>query len=212
MHGVDTGGLIYADDLASGHVHDRHSAGYYATAPSLFSGSLELWRGTLADSGYSLSDYALVDIGCGKGRVVMLSSDFAFREVAGVELNPQLAGVARKNLRKWMRRRRACANVGIVQGDALTTPLLDGPVVLFFFNSFEQEMTEMWLARLAQVAAARTEPIDLIYVHPEFDDLVRKVPGVRVLADAMVPFSAEDAAADAFGVAVDRCATYRLSG
>src|SRR5215472_6482773 len=53
-HGVDTGGLIYADPAAEGHAGGRHNAGYYATAPSLFHGAMALWRGTLAGTGYTV--------------------------------------------------------------------------------------------------------------------------------------------------------------
>jgi SAM-dependent methyltransferase len=210
-HRVDTGGLIYADRLSTGHEHDRHSAGYYATAPSLFRGSVELWRQTLSGTGYALEDYTLVDIGCGKGRVLMLATEYAFREVVGVELNPGLVKIARRNLRKWMRRKRAKPPVRIIEGDALTVPLPDGPVALFYFNSFEREMTEMWLARFGEIAANRPWPLDLIYVHPEFDALVRQVPRMRALAEADIPFSKEDAESDVFGVTSDRCAIYRLS-
>src|SRR6516225_2482490 len=92
-HGVDTGGLIYADGLSTGHEHDRHSAGYYATAPSLFRGSVELWRETLTRTGCALEDYTLVDIGCGKGRVLMLATEYTFREIVGIELNPGLVKI-----------------------------------------------------------------------------------------------------------------------
>src|SRR3954453_20019425 len=136
-HRVDTSGLLYADRLATGHQHDRHSAGYYATAPSLFRGAMELWRGTLPGTGYTLEDYTLVDIGCGKGRVLMLATEYAFREIAGVELNPALARLARRNVRKWMRRRVPqvprlgpgipARPVRIVEGDALDLSLPDGP-------------------------------------------------------------------------------------
>ncbi len=97
-HRIDTGGLIYADGLSTGHEHDMHSSGYYATAPSLFRGAMEHWSATLEASPFRLTDYAFIDIGCGKGRVVLLASEYAFREVVGVELNPQLASVARRNL------------------------------------------------------------------------------------------------------------------
>jgi SAM-dependent methyltransferase len=210
-HRVDTDGLIYADGLCTGHEHDRHSAGYYATAPSLFRGAIALWSETLAGSGKRLNDYTLVDVGCGKGRVLMLASQHGFREIVGVELNPRLAAVARKNLSKWLRLSRACPKVAVVQQDALTFPIPEGPVVLFFFNSFEREMAEMWLERMGQAASVRNGPIDLIYVHPEFDALVRQVQGMQVVAQADIPFSAEDARADVFGVSLDRCVVYRLS-
>ena len=236
-YGVDTDGLIYADANAEGHAGARHNAGYYATAPSLFRGAMELWRGTLAGTGYSVEDYALVDIGCGKGRVLMMAAEYEFCEIVGVELDPGLARVARKNLsrvgrRRWlgllgpkirtgrvpqvspprrMRPGKSSPRIRIIEGDALTVPLPDGPVALFYFNSFEREMTEMWLQRLGEIAHGRTHPIDLIYIHPEFDALVRQVPGMRVIAEAEIPFSGEDATADVFGVSSDRCTVYRLS-
>jgi hypothetical protein len=98
----------------------------------------------------------------------------------------------------------------IVKGDALSFPLPDGPVVLFFFNSFEREMVRMWLERLVELAATRTAPIDLIYVHPEHRELFLQAPAIEVLADEVMPFSEEDAAADVFGVAMDRYAIYRM--
>lgn len=221
-YGVDTDGLIYADAAAEGHAGARHNAGYYATAPSLFHGALALWRETLAGTGYAVEDYTLVDIGCGKGRVLMMATEYAFREIVGVELDPGLARVARKNLSRLGRRRwlglpgpiirtRGNPSVRIIEGDALTVPLPDGPVALFYFNSFEQEMMEMWLARLGEIARERTHPLDLIYIHPEFDALVRQVPGMRVIAEAEIPFSEEDAGAEVFGVDSDRCAVYRLN-
>jgi len=232
-HGVDTDGLIYADALSTGHEHDHHSAGYYATAPSLFHGAIALWRETLAATSHTLRDYTLFDIGCGKCRVVMLASEHEFREVIGIELNPHLAAVARKNLRKWLHgvpqvrgphrqvfvcgdevpilgSGRQARRVQIIEGDALDVPLPDGPVALFFFNSFEREMMEMWLLRLGEIAAHRPWPIDLIYVHPEFDALMRQVSGMQVLACAEILFSNEDAAADVFRVETDESVVYRL--
>ena len=82
-YGMDTSGLIYADRLPSGHENDRYSEGYYGTAPSLFIGAISLWMSGLAPAaqgtrgqwdegtGELLEDYTFVDLGCGKGRVVM---------------------------------------------------------------------------------------------------------------------------------------------
>jgi len=53
-HGVDTSGLFYPDKLPTGHVHDRYSEGYYATAPSLFHGLMAQWQATLPDAGRAL--------------------------------------------------------------------------------------------------------------------------------------------------------------
>lgn len=210
LHGVDTSGLLYADALATGHPHDFYSEGYYATAPSLFHGALARWQAMLSAS--SLEDYTLVDLGCGKGRVLLMAADYPFRAILGVELNARLARVARSNLTKWMSSPRACRTVNVVEGDVLQLPIADGPVVLFLFNAFEAEIVKRLLDRLVEATQTRTAPIDLIYIHPEHGNLVRQTAGVQLLIDENIEFSAEDAAADAFEVNVDQCCIYRFAG
>ena len=208
LHGVDTSGLLYADALATGHPNDFYSEGYYATAPSLFHGALASWQMTL--SGPSIEDYTFVDLGCGKGRVLMMAAEYPFRAIVGVELSAKLVRIARRTLEKWMRPPRACRVVSVVEGDVLQLPVPEGPVVLFLFNSFEAEMVKRLLDRLAANSQTRAAPIDVIYIHPEHDNLVRQTAGVALLSDENISFSAEDAAADAFEVSVDRCCVYRL--
>ena len=207
-HGVDTEGLLYAHDLCTGHAHDRHNEGYYATAPSLFSGAMDCWRGTLSDC--SVEDYAFVDLGCGKGRMLMLASELPFQFIHGIELNGDLVRDARRNLRRWLRAPRACRRITFECGDVLGLELPTCPVILFLFNSFGAEVLGPLIARLAAAASNRTAPIDLVYVHPDHDALVAKMPGIERLCEAEVPFSEEDAAADAFGVKSDSVAIYRL--
>jgi hypothetical protein len=47
-----------------------------------------------------------------------------------------------------------------------------------------------------EIAAGRAWSVHLIYVHPEFDGLVRRVRGMRVVAEAEIAFSDEDAVAE----------------
>jgi SAM-dependent methyltransferase len=228
-HGVDTSGLYYADKLPTGHAHDRYSEGYYATAPSLFQGLMAEWQATLANGkaglpavGLALGDYSFIDLGCGKGRVVLMASEYRFRTVIGVELNAGLVRVARRNVRRWMRAqsrdgRAACQDVRVERGDVLGLELPDGPVVLFLFNSFGEEMVRALMEKLARAADARAAagiagPIDLLYVHPDHDALVAAMPGVELLRCAEIAFSEEDAGADVFGVSSDVCSIYRMAG
>ena len=228
-HGTDTGGLLYAPDLPTGHSNDAFNEGYYATAPSVFRTLIARWKDTLQPAGLRVSDYSFVDLGCGKGRALLLASEFGFRSITGIELNPGLCAAAEQNVRHWRRRRRACPPISVVCGDVLESPLQapsspDRPLVLFLFNSFSAEVVRGLLARLTGVghdtagqtgkagpsARARSAPIDLLYVHPDQAAIVERTPGVELLADMVIRFSAEDAAADAFGVDVDRCAVYRM--
>ena len=80
-YGVDTGGLIGGGELRSGHRNDAFNTAYYGMAPSRFQWVMEYW---IADQTHAaLENYSFVDLGCGKGRAVMMASEFGFREVVG---------------------------------------------------------------------------------------------------------------------------------
>jgi SAM-dependent methyltransferase len=230
--------LIYADRMPSGHENDRYSEGYYGTAPSLFDGAMSLWMSGLEPAAqgtagpgnqgagerlqdYTLKDYTFVDLGCGKGRVVMMASLYPFLAVRGIDLSEAMIGVARMNLRRWRRAqtrngRAVCGDVGVVQGDVLGPEVdgilgMGGAVILFLFNSFGAEVLAGLMEKLAR-AARGGMTVDLIYVHPDHDATVAATPGAKLLFRREILFSEEDARADFFEAASDVCSIYRIGG
>lgn len=212
LHGVDTSGLMYADSLVTGHAHDCHNEGYYASAPSLFHGAVGCWQQTLSPLGPLPGEYHFIDLGCGKGRALMLATEYRFQSVKGIELNAKLVRIARGNLRRWIRRPQLCNRVSVERGDALTLTLPHGPVLLFVFNSFQAEVVRGLVEWLVVAARTRTAPIDLIYLHPDHDAMIARTPGIELLRYSEIAFSEEDAKADVFGVSSDLCSIYRLAG
>src|SRR5580704_16200100 len=76
-YGVDTSGLIGGGELHSGHKNDVFNTAYYGMAPSRFRRLMEYW---IADESHrAIKDYNFVDLGCGKGRAVMMASQYRFR-------------------------------------------------------------------------------------------------------------------------------------
>src|SRR5579863_10298253 len=96
VNGVRTSGLVAGRHLKSGHHHDRYSTAYYGVAPSVFTALIRRWARTLSHE--TIEEFAFIDLGAGMGRAVLLASEMPFREVIGVELNPTLARIARRNL------------------------------------------------------------------------------------------------------------------
>src|SRR5215469_6007998 len=77
-YGVATSGLIGGGDLRSGHRHDVYNTAYYGMAPSRFQSVMQRWS---ADPSHApIDQYCFVDLGCGKGRAVLMASEFGFRE------------------------------------------------------------------------------------------------------------------------------------
>ena len=92
--GVETSGLIY--ELPSGHQHDLYNNGYFAVAPSVFHA---IMRAMLERLHLDFQRFGFIDMGSGKGRALLLASDYPFREIIGVELSPKLDRVARDQYR-----------------------------------------------------------------------------------------------------------------
>ena len=197
-HEVDTSGLLFAAELASGHAHDDHINAYWGTAPSGFRGILEEWQRALDGTPYGIEDYTFVDIGCGKGRVLMLASDAPFQRILGVELNPALTGIAESNLARWNGAPHLCSDIEILNVDALAAPIPDSPVVLYIYNSFNLYVMLPLLERMQALALARSTPIDLIYATPQQAALVEAVPGIALLRTGSIALNGEDRAACAF--------------
>ena len=170
-HGTDTGGLISGADLASGHPSDRFVEGYAAVPPSRFRNIVARWQASGAPHilapPHALAEYTFVDVGCGKGRAVLLASELGFREIVGVELNPPLAATAKTNADLWTAAGKARSPIRIEQGDAADFVWPSGPCVIFLFNPFGATVMKRVLDRLA--AAFRDHPSDLevLYCKPE---------------------------------------------
>jgi SAM-dependent methyltransferase len=209
-YGVDTGGLIGGGDLRTGHAHDVFNTAYYGMAPSRFRWVLDHW---LADRTHpALEDYSFVDLGCGKGRAVMMASEYGFRQVVGVELNPGLAKIAQDNLLRWQEDGRGRSPVEIVRQDATEFVFPPGPCLLYLFNPFAATVFRRLIERIETSFAARPGLLDVIYFNPESGDLLEAHPGFTLLSSGTIPMSEEDIAADSVASPEDLCSIFRWIG
>jgi predicted RNA methylase len=87
-----------------------------------------------------------MDVGSGKGRVLLAAVELGFRSVIGMEIAPALTAVARRNLSRFARRRRFEAR--IVEADAAWAPSEDAATYVFFFNPFGSEQLGRFLDQL----------------------------------------------------------------
>jgi SAM-dependent methyltransferase len=192
--GVRTSGLIAGRHLAAGHKHDRHNTAYYGVAPSVFKEMVARWRRT--NPAAPIDEFAFVDIGAGMGRAVLLAAEYPFREVVGVELNPMLARIARKNAAIWRAVGRPRAPLRIVCGDAVEFTLPAGPCVAFLFNPFGAPVLKRLLTSLARALAGRSGQLDILYVNNEHEGILEKQAGFKRLFYGQVRRSRADSIAD----------------
>ena len=205
-NGVETSGLLGGGSLAIGHRNDTYIVGYAGVPPSRFTAVLERWKSTL--SGAAVEDFSFLDLGCGKGRALLLASEWGFREVVGVELNPELAATAEKNGRVWKDAGRARCPIRVLRADATEFAWPAGPLLIFIYNSFAAPVTRGVLHRLALHAAAGEHRLHVIYQNEGDDVPLRTDPRLQLLWSDIVPMSEGDAAVDPAASVEDRTSVY----
>jgi len=209
-YGVDTSGLIVGGELRSGHKNDVFNTAYYGIAPSRFRGVIGEW---IADNTHAGADsYSFIDVGCGKGRAVMMASEYPFRQAIGVELHASLAQVAKANLAIWRSTGRPVCPMRIVCQDATEFPFPQGPCLLYLFNPFAAPVMQQLIASIEAAFNHQPGMLDLIYFNPEKEALLQAHTGFKRLRSGTAPISEEDAAVDLVASKEDSCSIYRWVG
>jgi SAM-dependent methyltransferase len=209
-YGVDTGGLIQGPGLQSGLGNDAFNTGYYAMAPSRFQQVMQYW---VADETHpSLENYRFIDLGCGKGRAVLMASLYRFREAVGVELHTALAQIAENNVAAWTKAGRAVCPIRIVCQDATEFAFPGGPCLLYLFNPFAAPVVQQVIQRIEAEFADQPGKLDLIYFNPEAAKLLDAHLGFELLWTGTLAMSQEEQAADPVASPDDICSVYRWIG
>ena len=200
--GVDTSGLIY--QLPSGHQHDVYNNGYFAVAPSVFHAAMHALEERLQ---LDYQRFTFADVGSGKGRALLLASDYPFREIIGIELSPELDRIARANIARY-RGARHHPSVISIQGDASEFPWPPGPLVVYMWNAFTGPVMERVFQNLEASLAQQPRELYLVYMHPELESVLAGLPWLIRLWQDELAMSEEDYAAWAFPNRAEVCAVY----
>jgi hypothetical protein len=224
-HGVDTSGLIPAGRLITGHPNDAHVTAYYGVAPSILRTLIDHWLATPPP--HPIHHYTFLDFGAGKGRAMLVASEFPFRQVIGIELNPSLADIAQHNLDLWIAAHQAdptaprLTSTRLLEQDALTYDFPPTPCLAFLFHPFEEPVLKALLRRIETQFAKRPGTLDILYVNSECHALLDRHPAFTRLFFGPVAMSTEDHQADLAAIAAQKeygstgdeeCAIYRYTG
>ncbi len=209
-YGVDTSGLIGGSELRSGHPHDAFNTAYYGMAPSRFRQVMQRW---VADESHpDIENYSFIDLGCGKGRAVLMASEFGFCQAIGVELHSSLAKTAETNIARWMAAGHITCPLKIVRLDAAEFEFPSGACLLYLFHPFTAPVLTRVIERIESEFASRSAQLDVIYFNPEAGELFETSGGFQRLWTGTVDLSEEDAAVDWVASPGDLCSIYRWIG
>jgi hypothetical protein len=171
-HGVDTTWATVSlgtrlRELASG-------AQYQASEPDLFHRILQ----TLP---VQPDDFTFIDLGSGKGRTLLMASDYPFHRIIGVELLPELNQIAQRNVAAYFSERQRCFKIESFADDAKKFEFPDEPLVLYLFNPFPGYVLQTVLNNLRESFKAQPREIYVIYHNLVHEDVFRSQSWLKEL-------------------------------
>ena len=116
-------------------------------------------------------DFTFIDFGSGKGKAALLATEYPLRRIVGVELSPELHGVAESNLRRFKSEGRRCWNVELWNGDALEYPLPEEPSIFFLYNPFEEQVMGPLIERIGESLRRVPRRVVVMYDTPRHGEL-----------------------------------------
>ena len=139
-----------------------------------------------------VSEFSFVDFGSGRGRVLLFASEISFKQVIGVEFSEELHVSAVENITRATHVRK-CRIVQPVHADATKYQLPEGPLVLYFFDPFRDEVMLQVLSNIKQSYLARQRKIYVMYLAPVHEAMVmetgvfKRVPTPRLPHEYSLP-------------------------
>lgn len=144
----------------------------------------EIFREMMRALPIDVREFTFIDIGSGKGRALLMASQFQFRRIIGVELLPELQSIAQQNIAKFGAQDNL-PPMESVCGDATEFEFPNQPLVVFFFHPLMEAGFRKVLSNLQLSLAQTPRPLFVVYANPIFEMLLasdvrmRKVTGTH---------------------------------
>ena len=174
QHGVRTCGDAYLADLTLVGNSAEHGVHYCGAHPKFL---FEVFSALKID----YPRYTFVDFGSGKGRALLIASEFPFSKIVGVEFASELHEIASRNIRNYRSKTQRCKNVQSLNLDAAEFELPLTPLVLYLFNPFRPAVLVPLLQRLQRSLDSHPRDVTLIYTAPFHAELVEQETALRCI-------------------------------
>jgi SAM-dependent methyltransferase len=138
---------------------------YQPTEPALF-------REMMAALPIEFGLFTFIDLGSGKGRTLLMASDYPFRRILGVEILPELHEIARENLSLYKSESQKCFALEAICADAADFPFPGELLVLYLFNPLPEPGLRRVIDRLDQSLRDHPREVYVLYHNPLLERVV----------------------------------------
>lgn len=158
INGTDTVTSIPLKGLRIKSENKRHGVNYEATYTKSFLKLLEVLQLS--------KEFVFIDVGSGKGKVLLLSAKYGFRKNIGLEFSLELCETAKRNRARWkggIYRK----NIKIINVDVLDYDIQCDENVFYFFNPFDEVVLNKFMKKILNSVKDKFRPVWLIFHNME---------------------------------------------
>jgi hypothetical protein len=141
-------------------------APYQPTDPTEF-------REMIDSAAINFTQFTFVDIGSGKGRTLLMASEFPFRRIIGVELLAELHEIAKWNVASFSSAQQKCRTIECVCCDARDYEFPTEPLLLYLFNPLPPAAMKGMLENLRRSLTSTRREVRVIYHNPLSEHVFR---------------------------------------
>jgi SAM-dependent methyltransferase len=161
QYGVETDGTFegwtYLSDLDIPSPNWIDGNNYAAIEPLRF-------KHVLAAFDMALEDYTFIDFGSGKGRALLLASEYPFKRIVGLEFSPELHAIAEQNIQRYRSATQKCREIQSLNVDFADYALPAEASVLFFFHPCHTRVLSRVVAAIGRSLRSHPRPLYIAYV------------------------------------------------
>jgi hypothetical protein len=148
---------------------------YQPSEPTIFHEMLA----ALQQHGLDSRDFTFIDLGSGKGRTLMMASDYPFRHILGIELLSALHRIAQDNLSMYRSEAQKCFTLEAVCADAREFLFPAEPSVLYLFNPLPEAGLRRVMTNLEASLRVHPRPVYLLYHNPLLEHVLSQSAALR---------------------------------
>lgn len=166
---VDTWSSLSPSQMETDSVNRKH-AEIYTPMPE------RIFRFILNSIDLDFREYTFVDYGSGKGKALLMASDFQFRKIIGVEFAKNLHRIADRNISNYKSEKQKCFNIETFLEDASRFLLPESNCIIFLYAPFHGPVLDEVLENVKQWLIDYCRRVVICYVDDDvLETMVEKV-------------------------------------
>jgi hypothetical protein len=158
-YGTDTSGIIKPEALDISADKVAHAIRYQTA-------KVEVFLDILNSFSISYEDFFFIDLGSGKGRALLLASQFPFKGIIGVELSAHLHKIACRNIEIYRDKLQQCHRIQSICEDVTNYTIPHEKIVFYLFNPFDEQVMDKLLSNIGDSLHRYHRDIYIAYLKP----------------------------------------------